>query len=127
MGNSSFPDSRKLYSQPWIVTSWPSYFPVCSIVIVVIVRFSGRSPNHQFIRFASRLPCTANVQQTPCIARPLVNVILASPGTAHAIFQALAAAFLSLESRRTHLDEHSIRSSFNTGNAHGHPSARSAA
>jgi len=34
-----------------MVTSWPSYFPACSIVIVVIARFSVRISNHQFTRF----------------------------------------------------------------------------
>src|ERR1700757_4219784 len=34
-----------------MVTSWVSYFPACSMVIVVIVRFVILSANQQFIRF----------------------------------------------------------------------------
>src|ERR1700675_4369748 len=50
MGNISFPDSRKLYSQPRIVTSCPSYLPACSIVMIVIVRYFSEFSKLQFSR-----------------------------------------------------------------------------
>src|SRR5713226_6743058 len=36
MGNSSFPDSRRLYSQPRMVTSLPSCWPIFSMVTTLM-------------------------------------------------------------------------------------------
>src|SRR5882762_9925289 len=54
IGNSNLPDSRRLYSQPFSVTSCPSYWPAFSIVIVVIVSFSDEDSNDQFTKDEER-------------------------------------------------------------------------
>ena len=52
IGNRSFPDSRRLYSQPFSATSCPSWFPACSMVIVVMVQFFAQFRNDEFSREA---------------------------------------------------------------------------
>src|SRR5205807_9553348 len=50
-------------SQPLIVTSCPSYFPACSIVIVAIARFSIEIPKIQFTRDTRSGPIAAALKE----------------------------------------------------------------